>query len=151
DLEETRALAVEDAAATLRQIERDLHDGAQVRLTALTMQLTIIKDRLPADTPADTRELVATAHTTAREAIAELRELVRGIHPPVLDKGLDVALASLAARSAVPIELDEPDGMLRLRVRDDGTGGARPGLGSGLSGLADRIRTVDGTLEIDSP
>jgi signal transduction histidine kinase len=188
DLEETRARAVDDAAAMLRRIERDLHDGAQARLVALTMQLTMINEAVP-EGPA--RELSATAQATAKEAIAELRELVRGIHPPVLDQGLDAALASLAARSAVPVELHAAIGerptaaiesiayfcaaelltnvakhsgatrarlnvtqagdRLRLRVRDDGTGGARVGAGSGLSGLLDRIRTVDGHLEVDSP
>jgi signal transduction histidine kinase len=188
DLEETRARAVDDAAATLRRIERDLHDGAQVRLIALTMQLTMVRDAISDD---DARALVTTAQATAREAIGELRELVRGIHPPALDHGLDTALATLAARSGVPVEprielrtrptaaiesiayfcaaellanvakhsggtrawlsLTQSDGRLRLRVRDDGSGGAAPGPGSGLSGLLDRVRTVDGRLDIASP
>jgi signal transduction histidine kinase len=188
DLEETRARAVDDAAATLRRIERDLHDGAQVRLIALTMQLTMVRDAV-ADESA--RELVETAQATAREAVAELRELVRGIHPPALDHGLDTALATLAARSGVPVEtsiamerrptaaiesiayfcaaellanvakhsgatgarlsLTQSDDHLRLCVRDDGRGGAAPSPGSGLSGLLDRVRTVDGRLDVDSP
>ena len=106
DLELSRSYAVEDAAATLRRIERDLHDGAQVRLVSLTMTLTALQETLPGDTPEPARELVAAARTGAREAIAELRELVRGIHPPVLDQGLDAALATLAARSPVPAELE---------------------------------------------
>jgi signal transduction histidine kinase len=193
-LEEARSYAVEDAAATLRRIERDLHDGAQVRLVGLTMQLTALKESLPDDTSEETRRIVDGAHTTAREAIAELRELVRGIHPPVLDKGLDVALASLAASSPVPADLEtdlpvrpsaaiesiayfcasellanvgkhaharrvtveatEPGTgrtQLLLRVTDDGRGGARPRPGSGLAGLIDRVRTVDGELRVDSP
>ncbi|HEX2312110.1 MAG TPA: sensor domain-containing protein [Thermomonospora sp.] len=101
-LERTRAQAVDDAAATLRRIERDLHDGAQASLVALTMQLTLVKEATP-EGPA--RLLAERAQTTAREALAELRELVRGIHPPVLDQGLDAALASLAARSPVPVDL----------------------------------------------
>ncbi|WP_396455194.1 sensor histidine kinase [Actinomadura sp.] len=112
DLERSRSYAVEDAAATLRRIERDLHDGAQVRLVSLTMTLTALQEALPDDTPEHARELVAAARTGAREAIAELRELVRGIHPPVLDQGLDAALATLAARSPVPTELE-----MDLRVR----------------------------------
>jgi signal transduction histidine kinase len=188
DLEETRARAVDDAAATLRRIERDLHDGAQVRLIALTMQLTMVRDAVSDET---VRTLVGTAQATAREAIQELRELVRGIHPPALDHGLDTALTTLAARSGVPVEahvelgarptaaiesiayfcaaellanvarhsgatrawlsLTRSEDRLRLQVRDDGTGGAAPGGGSGLPGLLDRIRTVDGRLDIVSP
>ena len=106
DLEESRSYAVEDAAATLRRIERDLHDGAQVQLISLTMTLAALKETLPADAPGATRDLVDAAHTGARAAVSDLRELVRGIHPAVLDKGLDAALATLAARSPVPAELD---------------------------------------------
>ncbi|NYD48043.1 signal transduction histidine kinase [Actinomadura luteofluorescens] len=106
DLERSRSYAVENAAATLRRIERNLHDGAQVRLVSLTMTLAALQETLPDGTPEPTRELVAAARTGAREAIAELRELVRGIHPPVLDQGLDAALASVAARSPVPAELE---------------------------------------------
>jgi signal transduction histidine kinase len=188
DLEETRARAVDDAAATLRRIERDLHDGAQVRLIALTMQLTMVRDAVTDETA---RKLVETAQTTAREAVAELRELVRGIHPPALDHGLDTALETLAARSGVPVEtaidlgkrptaaiesiayfcaaellanvakhsgatrarivVSHSDGRLLLYVSDDGHGGAAPSPGSGLSGLLDRVRTVDGRLDVDSP
>ncbi len=188
DLEETRAHAVDDNAAVLRRIERDLHDGAQVRLIALTMQLTMVKDAV-ADEAA--RELVGTAQATAREAIKELRELVRGIHPPALDHGLDTALTTLAARSGVPVEprielrarptaaiesiayfcaaellanvakhsgatrawlsLTQSADRLCLEVRDDGYGGAVVGAGSGLTGLLDRVRTVDGRLEVASP
>jgi signal transduction histidine kinase len=192
DLEETRALAVDDAVATLRRIERDLHDGAQVRLISLVMNLAMVKETLPQDVPKATRDMVAAAEEEARGAIGELRELVRGIHPPVLDKGLDVALATLGARSAVPVELDTElperpsaaiesiayfcvaellanaakhaeatratvsvvarDGAnLRIRVTDDGKGGAKLGGGSGLTGLLDRIRPVDGRLDVHSP
>jgi signal transduction histidine kinase len=99
DLEETRALAVDDAAATLRRIERDLHDGAQARLVALAMDLTMMRDQLrePAPDLVATRQLVDTAHAHAKEAIGELRDLARGIHPPVLDRGLAEALQTLAA------------------------------------------------------
>jgi signal transduction histidine kinase len=203
DLQETRAHAVDDAAEALRRIERDLHDGAQARLVALAMKLGMAKDELDEDLAAGdaqavlerTRALVDTAHHSAKQAIVELRDLARGIHPPVLDSGLDAALASLAARSAVPVALrvdvperpspsietiayfctaellanvakhsrarhitveltQHPDGRLRLQVRDDGAGGARisgEGAGGGLAGLADRVRTVDGRLEITSP
>jgi len=199
DLEQTRAHAVDDSAARLRTIERDLHDGAQAQLVGLAMKLGLASEKLTRDAggavaPADldrAAELVGAAHRSAIEAIAELRILARGIHPPVLDNGLADALATLAARSAVPVELitdigDRPSaaietmayfcaaellanvakhsgarrasleavhvlGLLRIRVTDDGAGGADPGAGGGLHGLADRIRTVDGQLEIDSP
>ncbi|MEV5571044.1 sensor domain-containing protein [Spirillospora sp. NPDC052269] len=104
-LEESRSYAVEDAVATVRRIERDLHDGAQVRLVAVTIRLAMLKETLPPDAPDAVRELVDAAHEEARAAIGELRELVRGIHPPVLDKGLDAALATLGARSPVRAEL----------------------------------------------
>jgi signal transduction histidine kinase len=194
DLEQTRALAVDDLAALLRQVERDLHDGAQIRLATLAMHLGMAKEKLGDDgDPLDitgARELVDAAHRSAKDALGELRDLARGIHPPVLDNGLADALATLAARSAIPVELatDIPtrptpaietiayfcaaellanaakhslanriglqatgrDGTLLLRVTDDGVGGADP-RGSGLSGLAQRVSTVDGRLEVASP
>ena len=136
-------------------------------------------------------ELVDAAHRGAKEAIAELRDLARGIHPPVLDRGLGAALAALATRSDPPVELvvDLPErpsaaietiayfcaaellanvakhsgarratleavyagGLLQVRVSDDGTGGARLEARGGLAGLAGRVRTVDGRLQISSP
>jgi signal transduction histidine kinase len=194
DLEQTRAVAVDDSAALLRQVERDLHDGAQIRLAALAMHLGMAKEKLGDDgDPLDVtgaRELVDAAHRGAKDALAELRDLARGIHPPVLDNGLADALATLAAGSAIPVELaaDIParptpaietiayfcaaellanaakhsratrigleatgrDATLVLSVTDDGAGGADPD-GSGLAGLAQRVSTVDGRLEIASP
>ena len=197
DLEQSRAQAVDNSAARLRSIERDLHDGAQAQLVAVAMKLGLAKEKLSGQgtggQPDVQRalELVDTAHLTAREAINELRDLARGIHPPVLDRGLGAALATLAARSALPVELvvDVPQrpspaietiayfcaaellanaakhsgarhatveavhvpGLLRVRVSDDGHGGASLARGSGLRGLAERARTVDGRLDIDSP
>ena len=108
-LEQTRARAVDDSAAQLRQVERDLHDGAQVRLAALAMSLGMAREKLGAgDQLADlasVRKLVESAHRGAKDALAELRDLVKGIHPPVLDSGLPDALATLAAASALPVEL----------------------------------------------
>jgi Putative sensor/Histidine kinase len=195
DLEHTRALAVDDAAAQLRRVERDLHDGAQIRLATLAMHLGLARETLAglgeAAEVSRARELVDAAHRDAKRALGELRDLARGIHPPVLDSGLDDALATLAATSAIPVELacDLPErpapaietiayycaaellanaakhsqagrvtlkvdgghGRLVLEVGDDGVGGADPARGSGLAGLAQRVRTVDGRLRITSP
>ena len=193
-LEESRAIAVDDAAARLRGIERDLHDGAQAQLVALSMKLGLARDKLTGDGQVDVARvarLVEDAHAGILEAIVDLRTLARGIHPPVLDQGLADALTTLATRSAVPVELvtDIPErpsdaietmayfsaaelltnvakhsgarratleavhvpGLLRIRVTDDGLGGARPVPGGGLCGLADRVRAVDGRVDIDSP
>ncbi|HEX9552770.1 MAG TPA: sensor domain-containing protein [Streptosporangiaceae bacterium] len=194
DLERTRALAVNDSAAVLRQVERNLHDGAQIRLATLAMNLGMAREKLGADgDPSDlaaVRELVDAAHQGAKDALGELRELAKGIHPPVLDNGLTDALATLVAGSAVPVKLTtsiarrpsaaiesigyfcaaellanavkhsraetimleaaQRDSTLRLTVSDDGAGGADPH-GTGLAGLAQRIRIVDGHMEISSP
>jgi signal transduction histidine kinase len=195
DLELSRALAVDDSAALLRRLERNLHDGAQIRLATLAMNLGMAREKLGdgGEVPdaAAARELVDAALRGAKDALSELRGLVRGIHPPVLDNGLADALASLAADSAIPIELEisipvrptpaietiayfcaaellanaakhsfadkiavraagQRD-VLLLSVADDGTGGADPAHGTGLSGLAQRAALVDGLLTIASP
>ncbi|AGL18265.1 sensor domain-containing protein [Actinoplanes sp. N902-109] len=109
DLELRRALAVDDAAALLRRLERDLHDGAQIRLATLALNLGMARAKLgdhgEVPDPAAARELVDAALRGAKDALVELRGLVRGIHPPVLDNGLADALASLAADRAIPVEL----------------------------------------------
>ena len=198
ELEQSRTYLMDDSAARLRRIERDLHDGVQAQLVAVAMKLGLATRKLGAivDGSADADlervlELVAAAHSGAKEAITELRDLARGIHPPVLNHGLGAALATLAARSELPVELvvDLParlspaieaiaffcasellanaakhsgarhvtieaahvPSLLRVRVRDDGTGGARIQAGGGLAGLAERVRTVDGRLQITSP
>jgi signal transduction histidine kinase len=197
-LERTRAQTVDASAATLRRIERDLHDGTQAQLVALAMRLGLAKEKLADPDHLDldqVRDLVNDAHKGAKEAIIELRDLARGIHPPALDVGLEGALATLAARSTIPtditVAIDERPSpaieaiayfcvaelmanvaqhafasrasiscvqqgrWLRLVVRDDGVGGAGTVLtgstSSGLSGLADRVQTVDGHLEVTSP
>ncbi len=106
ELQEQRARAVDESAARLRRIERDLHDGAQVRLAALAMALGEIKENLE-QAPGDDRLLALTvaAHRNAKDTLAELRDLARGIHPPVLDRGLGPALALLAGTSAIPARL----------------------------------------------
>jgi signal transduction histidine kinase len=106
ELHDSRARVVDEAAARLRRIERDLHDGAQVRLAALALTLGELKENLEAaGDDASTLMLAAAAHRSAKETLAELRDLARGIHPPVLDRGLTAALSSLAEASAVPVAL----------------------------------------------
>jgi len=198
ELEQSRAHLVDDSAARLRRIERDLHDGAQAQMVAVTMKLGLATKKLRGMTDGAGQtdldralELVAAAHRGAKEAVTELRDLARGIHPPVLDQGLGIALTSLAARSDLAVELvtDLPErpsaaietiayfcaaellanaakhsgarhatleavhvpGLLRVRVSDDGCGGARVEARGGLAGLAERVKTVDGRLQISSP
>ena len=106
ELEERRRRAVNASTATLRRIERDLHDGAQVRLVALAMALGEIKENLEqAGGDPGTLRLLRAAHHSAKETLAELRDLARGIHPPVLDRGLEAALSALAESSAIPVRL----------------------------------------------
>jgi signal transduction histidine kinase len=94
------------AATERRRIERDLHDGAQQRLVALAMDLGMAREKL-ASQPEAARALIDEAHDGAKRALAELRNLARGIHPAVLtDRGLDAAISALAARSPVPVEVD---------------------------------------------
>jgi signal transduction histidine kinase len=192
ELERTRTLAVEDSAAALRRVERDLHDGAQMRLAALAMNLGMAREKLDDDDNATVRELIDAAQRNAVDALADLRDLARGIHPPALDNGLPGALATLAASSAIPASVTadigtrpapaietiayfcaaelianatkhsyanqikinifiERTGVLCLEVIDDGIGGADAARGSGLAGLAQRVSTVDGHLEMSSP
>jgi signal transduction histidine kinase len=109
----TRAGAVDAQAAELRRIERDLHDGAQARLVALAMNLGMAEDKFDSD-PEQARELLAEARGEAKTALTELRDLARGIHPPILsDRGLEAAVTALAARSplSVTIEADVPERM----------------------------------------
>jgi signal transduction histidine kinase len=135
--------------------------------------------------------IVEDAHRQAKEALVELRDIARGIHPPALDLGLDAALSTLVARSAVPatlryrvparptqaietigyfsvaellanvakhshashvdVQVTGDDDRLSLRVIDDGVGEARPGGGTGLRGLEERVHSVDGRMTVVSP
>ncbi|MFE0653072.1 sensor histidine kinase [Streptomyces sp. NPDC059534] len=184
----SRARLVDAFEAERRRIERDLHDGAQQRLVALTMTLGLARLDAP---PGPLADQLAKAHAEAGQVLTELRELIHDIHPQVLaDYGLGPALADAADRSAVPVDTDvelprlpvsvesagyfavcealanigkhsgasraaitarHADGVLRLDVEDDGRGAADPARGSGLTGLADRIAVLDGTLTIMSP
>jgi signal transduction histidine kinase len=104
-LTESRADTVDSQAAELRRIERDLHDGAQARLVSLGMSLGMAEVLLKSD-PNAAQELLAEAREATGLALSELRDVVRGIHPPVLaDRGLDGAVRALAMASALPVEV----------------------------------------------
>jgi signal transduction histidine kinase len=190
ELTASRARIVATADDTRRRIERDLHDGAQQRLVSLALQLRSVQAEMPPELGKLRTNLdrVAGGLTNALE---ELREYARGIHPAILTEGgLEVALRALARRSPVPVTLgvrmqerlperievtayyvvsealanaakhaeaaavqvsiEETDRVIRLSIRDNGTGGADPARGSGLVGLKDRVATVGGTLTIRS-
>jgi signal transduction histidine kinase len=111
ELEATRAGAVDVQESELRRIERDLHDGAQARLVALGMSIGMAEEKLRTD-PEGARALLAEARTGARKALEELRDLARGIHPPILtDRGLEPAIVALAASSPLPVtvSVDVPE------------------------------------------
>jgi signal transduction histidine kinase len=189
-LAETRAGAVDAADAERRRLERDLHDGTQQRLVSLAINLGMARAQVTSAEEA--RQAIADAHEEAKSALAELRDLIRGLHPAVLeDRGLDAALSGVAARMPIPVRLtvDLPrrpapvieavayfvvsEGLanivkhaqasqaeivvsragdrLHIIVSDDGVGGADPARGTGLTGLAKRAASVDGTFEIVSP
>ena len=172
------------------RLERDLHDGTQQRLVSLAMRLGLARAERPGEEQA--HQVIAEAHEEAKAALAELRHLVRGLHPAVLeDRGLDAALSGVAARLPIPVRLtvDVPrrpsptieavayfvvskgltniakhaqasqaevfvqraHDRLHIMVSDDGMGGADPARGTGLTGLAKRAASVDGTFEIVSP
>ncbi|MCX5392502.1 sensor histidine kinase [Streptomyces sp. NBC_00094] len=106
ELESDRGVVVDTAAADLRRIERDLHDGPQARLASLAMDLGLAKEKLAED-PKAAAAMVDEAHGEVKVALQELRDLARGIHPAVLtDRGLDAALSSVASRCAVPVSVD---------------------------------------------
>jgi signal transduction histidine kinase len=193
ELEQTRSHAINEAAATLRRIERDLHDGAQARLVALGMQLGRAERQLERGNADTGMALLRESRAETRAIVQDLRDLVRGIHPPALDSGLEPALTTLAAKTSIPtsVRVNLPERLsaaaetilyfaaaelltnaakhsgarsiaitvigderadAQLIVTDDGRGGARlDGSGSGLRGLAERIRTMDGELWLSSP
>lgn len=192
ELQASRSASVDAAEAERRRIERDLHDGTQQRLVGLAIDLGIARERMAGSSDDRARELVERVHEGLKEAIAELRDLVRGIHPAVLaDRGLDAAVSALVARSPIPVEvrsslqrrLPAPvesaayfvvaealtnamkhsdatlvivtirdDGeMLTVDVTDEGRGGAHVGPAGGLHGLGDRVRSLDGRLDVVSP
>ncbi len=190
-LTETRSDSLDHSAAELRRIERDLHDGAQARLVGLGMTLGMAAD-LMEDDPEGARRILDEARQTTGAALGDLRDVVRGIHPPVLaDRGLRFALEALALDLAVPVavtgslterlpapvesavyfavaeclanvgkhadaahawvELTSEADCLHVVVGDDGHGGAAPGAGTGMRGVARRLAAFDGTMMVSSP
>jgi len=192
EVQASRARIVQAADDARRRLERDLHDGAQQRLTTVGLMLRSAQARLgPAADPA----LVHVLQQAVEElhaGLGELRALARGLHPAILtNEGLIPALRALVSRSPVPVQLVAPalgrlpgpvetaayfvvsealnnvikhadasaaqvtlenqDGKLVVTITDDGAGGANLGVGSGLSGLADRVAALDGRLDLCSP
>jgi PAS domain S-box-containing protein len=191
ELRASRARIVAAADAARRRIERDLHDGAQQRLVTLRLQLSLARRRMATD-PDGAGAMVDEVGEELRLALAELRELARGIHPATLsERGLRPAVEALASRCPLPVEVEdlpperfgpgveaaayftisealtnvakyagagyasvrgaiEQDALV-VEVRDDGVGGADATGGTGLTGLADRVRAQGGTLSVVSP
>jgi PAS domain S-box-containing protein len=190
EVEASRARIVAAADDARRKLERNLHDGAQQRLVSLSLSLRLVQGQLRKD-PEGAETLLDRSREELAQALEELRELARGIHPAVLtDRGLEAALEALAARSPLPVEIDGPHGDLPpsveaaayyvvsealanvtkyaqasvvtvtvgrtngyalVEVADDGVGGADPARGSGLRGLSDRLASLSGKLDVDSP
>jgi PAS domain S-box-containing protein len=190
ELEASRQRIVAAGDEARRKLERNLHDGAQQRLVSLSLSLRLAQNHL-SRSPEAAEQLLEASREELAQALEELRELARGIHPAVLtDRGLGAALEALAARAPLPVEIDcrngdlpasveaaayyvvsealanvskyaeaslvkvrvdEINGSALVEVEDDGIGGADPTLGSGLSGLADRVASLSGKLSIHSP
>jgi signal transduction histidine kinase len=104
-LEHARADVIDDSAATLRRVERDLHDGTQARLITVAMALARAEERFDSSDVVRARELVADAPANTKDTLTELRDLVRGIRPPALDLGLEPAVQTLAARNPIPVDV----------------------------------------------
>jgi signal transduction histidine kinase len=190
ELRASRARLVAAGDEERRRIERALHDGAQQHLTGIAMRLEDAR-RMP-DIGTELEVKLTETAAELRDAINELRELARGIHPTILtEAGLQPAIATLARRSPVPVDLhvsldgrvplqtevtayyvvaegltnvarssratraevtvERRDGGLAVGVNDDGVGGADPGVGSGIAGLRDRVRALNGRFHLDSP
>ncbi|MET9089934.1 histidine kinase [Streptomyces sp. NPDC004237] len=194
ELAATRADAIAAHEAELRRIERDLHDGAQAQLVALSMRIGLARRAYGGDRETGLR-LLDEAQEQAEKALTELRQVVRGIHPPILsDRGLAGAVRALAAGSGLEVAVDDgglDEGVrapaaveaaayfavaesltnvvkysgvsraevrlvrvrrgLRVRVRDEGRGGADETGGSGLLGMRRRVAALDGTMGVSSP
>ena len=185
----SRARIVEAGLDARRQVERDLHDGAQQQLLAVSVRLQMARGEAAGDVRLE--PMLTAAGQELDAAIVELRQLARGIHPTVLTElGLAAAVENLADRSTIPVEVDATDQRcsamceatayfvvsealanvskhagatravvgieragedLRVRVSDDGAGGADLAAGSGLRGLSDRVAAIGGRLRVESP
>jgi signal transduction histidine kinase len=149
---------VEAGDTERRRLERDLHDGAQQRLVTLTLALGMARSRVAGVDP-ELEALIEAAGKEAKEALTELRELARGIHPAVLtETGLAGAIQALVERSPAVVTITEVPRERFPAVIEatayfvvSGAGGARPERGSGLAGLADRVASAGGVLRVDSP
>jgi len=188
ELRRSRARLVASGDEERKRLERNLHDGAQQHLVALLLSLKLLRRRVDEE---ETGAEVDRAIHELQQAIDELGELARGIHPATLTMhGLHPALEQLARRAPLPVTVEAPDerypqpveaaayyvvsealanvakyaqastavvrvssagDALVVEVADDGVGGADAARGSGLSGLADRVASLDGTLTVDSP
>jgi signal transduction histidine kinase len=104
-LEHARADVIDDSAATLRRVERDLHDGTQARLITVALALARAEEHFESSDVARGRELVSDALANTKDTLTELRDLVRGIRPPALDLGLEPAVQTLAARNPIPVDV----------------------------------------------
>lgn len=150
----SRAETVDSSAAELRRIERDLHDGAQARLVSLGMSLGLAEEQMAHD-PDGARALLVEARESSSQALSELRDLVRGIHPPVLaDRGLAGAVRALtlAAPHPVEVQLEVPDGLpapvesaAYFAVAEALTNAIKHGGGQGIEVC---LRHLDARLEI---
>jgi signal transduction histidine kinase len=188
ELRDSRARIVEVSDAERRRLERNLHDGAQQQLVALALQLRLARNKT---TDKESGKLIDGALEQLDQALSELRELARGIHPAILsDRGLKAAVGALAERQPLPTEIEftvehkleptveatayfviaegltnigkyagaklakvcvrEREGELEVEVTDDGCGGADASKGTGLHGLEERLRALDGTLAVES-
>ncbi|HEY5160965.1 MAG TPA: sensor histidine kinase [Gaiellaceae bacterium] len=188
ELRDSRARIVQVSDAERRRLERNLHDGAQQQLVALALQLRLARNKT---TDEESAKLIDGALEQLDQALSELRELARGIHPAILsDRGLDAAVKALAERQPLPTEVEyavkrkldpsveatayfvvaegltnigkyagaelatvqvrEQGEALEVEVKDDGCGGADASKGTGLHGLEERLRALDGTLSVES-
>jgi signal transduction histidine kinase len=191
EVRDSRARIVEASVAERRRLERNLHDGAQQRLVTLSLQLRLAQETLRED-PGAAETMLAGVGQDLKQALEELRELARGLHPAVLsDRGLGPALQSLANRSPFPVaiagvpasrlpeaieaavyyvvaesltnaakhsgaseahvELSATPARVSVEIRDNGSGGANVSDGSGIRGLADRVESLGGRFELQSP
>ena len=165
ELRASRARIVEAGTDERRRLERNLHDGAQQRLVALSLTLRLAQAKVRKD-PDKADELLGAAQQELTLALGELRELARGIHPAILSDRLPEPIEAAAYfviaealtnvvkyahASQATVSVTRLNGHAVVEVADDGIGGADPERGSGLRGLVDRVSALDGRMLLDSP